>query len=147
MVTLIGIIEQHCENSNMLYISQSTKNRLRNRDFTAQNRTNVWVVITCIKEPETTQQVLEAISSQKPTGKCNRFNVITSCRDKNIAIKIFRKIYIYIQLNQKSQVIGNKIISIPSKHTTIYNIGDVYKISLGSDWLDSIFSNDNKVAK
>ena len=65
-----------------IYPSQQ-KNRSWNRGFTAQNRTNVWVLIICIKEPETAQQVLEAISSQQSTGKFNRVNVITSCRHKN----------------------------------------------------------------
>ena len=83
IVTPIGIIEQHCKNNNMPYISQSTKNIPWNHYFTAQNRTNVWVLIIFGKEPKTDQQVLEVIPSQQPTVKCNRVNVITPCRYNN----------------------------------------------------------------
>ena len=45
---------------------------------------NVWILIIGRKDPTSVQQVLEAISSKKLTGKYNRVHVITALRDKDI---------------------------------------------------------------
>ena len=37
------------------------------------------------------------------------------------------------------QYIGNKLISLTSKTTVTYHIGDIGNIPLVSDWYDSIF--------
>ena len=39
------------------------------------------------------------------------------------------------------------MISLPTKHPTPHHIGDVVKSHIISDWLDSVFSNDEKMAK
>ena len=137
--TPIGILSQYCEHHNMSYISQSTNNISWNHALPARNRTNFWILRIGRKEPRTVQQVLGAISSQQLTGKWNKVHVITSRRDKNIVITnlqvnrcIFNKI-------RHIQTIGNKLISLPKKLPTPDHIGDVVKISLRSDWYDSIF--------
>ena len=45
------------------------------------------------------------------------------------------------------KAIVDKLISITKNNPTTYHIGDVFKISLHTEWYDSIFSNDEKMAK
>ena len=90
---------------------------------------------------------MEAISIQQPTGKFNRVHIITSYRYKNIfRTNLQENRYILNQIIS-IQEIGKKIISLSKKPTKTDHIGDVIKISLGSDWYDSIFSNDERMEK
>ena len=83
--TPIGIVSQYCEHHNMSYISQSTNNIPLNDAFPNRNKTIFWILYIGIKEPTTSQKVLEAISSQQLTRNCNKVHVITACRDKKIS--------------------------------------------------------------
>ena len=100
-----------------------------------------------IKEPRTVQQVLEATSSQKRTGKRNKVHVITSRRDNNIVIKNLQENRSTFNQIRHIEETGNKLISPPIKSPTPDHIGDVVKIPLISDWYDSTFSNDEKMGK
>ena len=76
------------------------------------------------------QQIVEAISSQQLTRKCNKFRVIPSCRDKNISItNIQENRSIFNQIRQ-IQEIGEKLISLPTKPSAPDHIGDVFNIPL-----------------
>ena len=112
----------------------------------ARNRTYVWILSNGIKEPTTSQQVLESISSQQLTGKCNRVHIITSRRENDIIItNLQENICIFNQIRH-IKAIGNKLISLPTKPPTPDNIGDVVNSPLISEWYNSIFSNYEKMA-
>ena len=53
----------------------------------------------------------------------------------------------HIQSNHKIQAIGNKLINLPTKNPKPDHIGYVFKITLISDWYDSICSNYEKMEK
>ena len=93
--TPIGITTHYCEHHNMLYISRSENNSPWNHAFPDINRENVWILIIGRKEQKSSHQVLESISSQQRTGKCNRAHVITARRDKDIIITNLQEIYMH----------------------------------------------------
>ena len=87
---------------------------------------------------------MEAVSSQKLSGKCNKVKVIIPCRYKSILIINLQKyIYLFNQIKH-IQAIYNKFISLQTKLPTPDNIGDIAKNSLIAEWSDSIFENDKK---
>ena len=49
--TTIGIVYKYCEHQNIYYVSQSKNNSPRNQYSPVINRTNVWILIIEIKEP------------------------------------------------------------------------------------------------
>ena len=129
----------------MSYISQSDINSSWNHEFPARNRTNVWILSIGTKEPKTVQQCLEAISSQKLIGKCNRVNAINACRYKDIIRNNLQEnIFILNQIKHINEI-GNKLISLPKKHPTPDYIGDLLNSPLVSEWYNSIFSNYGKM--
>ena len=93
------------------------------------------------KEPTSSQKVLEVISSQKLTGKCNRVNVITTHRDKDIIRTNLQENRCIFNPIRHIQAIGKNIISLPTKPPTPDHIVYVVNIPLVSEWYDSIFSN------
>ena len=87
---------------------------------------------------------MEDISSQQLTSKCNRDQVIPARRDKNILrtnLQLNRSIFNQIW---NIQVIGNKLVILPTKPPKTDPIGGVVNISLRSEWYDSIFENDEE---
>ena len=116
----------------MSYISQSENNSPWNHAFTDIKKTNLSILIVGIKEPTTVQQVLEDISSQKLTGKCNRVHVITNRRYEDTIKKISKKIDAYSIKSDTYRPLG-EIISLYTKHPTPDHIGDVVNIPLISE--------------
>ena len=140
-VTPIGIVTQYYEYHNMSYIYQSKNDSPCNHVFPDIQRNYVWILRTGRKEPTTPQKVLESISSHQLTGKCNMVHVITYHRDKDmIRTNLQENICILNQI-RPIQVIGNKMISLTTKTSTPYNIGDVVKSPLRYEWYDSMFPN------
>ena len=88
---------------------------------------------------------MEAISSQQITVKCKSFHVIVSHRYNNIVRTNHQRKISILNQNRHIQVIGNKLIILPTKPPTPYHIEDVVSIALRSEWYDSIFSNDKKM--
>ena len=115
--------------------------------FTARNRTNTWNLVIGRKATTTFKQFLEALSGQQLTRKCNRYQFVAAHRNNTIVrTNLQGNISIFNQISH-IQAIGNKIISLPTKPLTPYNIGDVVKYPVQYDWYDSIFSNYDKMEK
>ena len=108
---------------------------------------NVWFLSIDRKQPTTLQQVVESISSQKLTRKCNNVHVITSCRDKNTPRTNLQENRSIFNQIRHIQEIGETLISLPTKPSTPYHIGYVVNIPLRFDWYYSIFFNDEKMEK
>ena len=96
IVTPIFIINYYYEHHNMTFITQPNKNIPRNGAFFARKITNVRIPSIGRKHPTTVKQVMEDVSSQQLTGRCNKVRVITSCRKKFLENKSPIK-YIHIQ--------------------------------------------------
>ena len=90
---------------------------------------------------------MEAISSQQLTEKFNKIHVTTSLKDKSIFItNLQENISIFYQISNTQKIV-NKLISLPTDPPTPDRIDDVVKSPLKSEWCDSIFENDEKMAK
>ena len=80
-----------------------------------------------IKEPTTTQQILEAIPGQQLTVKLNMVHTTAYLRDKNIVrtnIQENRSIFNQIR---HIQAIRNKLTTLPTKPPVPDHISDVHK--------------------
>ena len=114
----------------MYYISQSTNNTPWNDALTAKNRANVWILLIGRKEPTTVQQVLESISGQQLTGKCNKVHVITNRRDKDIVgTNLQENIFMFNKI-RNTQEIQNNLISLPKRTPAPDHIGYLIKSPL-----------------
>ena len=86
--------------------------------ISSQKQENIWILGIYIKEPTSSRQVQEAISSQQLTGKLNRLHSITARRDKYIIrTNIQENICIFNQIRH-IQAIGEKLVSIPTEPPT-----------------------------
>ena len=68
-------------------------------------------------------------------------HVITYLRDKGIIRNNIQENECIFNQIIHIKAIGNKLISIPTKHPTPFHIVNVVKIPLISEYYDSIFSN------
>ena len=73
------------------------------------------------------QQVVQDLSSQQLTGKCNKIQDIKALRDKSILITNLQEhIPIFNQIRH-IHTIGNKLVILPTNPPTPYDIGGIVK--------------------
>ena len=76
--------------------------------------------------------VVKYVYSKQITGKCNKFHVITVCRDKIMPRKKLKENTSILNHIRYIQAIGNKMNSLPTNPPAPDHIGDILKSTIRS---------------